>query len=392
METSDNSPEQNLNPSISSAVGTPVSRSAVPESAGENPTLGIFGQSSLDCFAFLDPNTRSWKTSQGAFLWGSGTYSETWPNSGTMRNGRVYALQTSGPATCGSGCSLWPTATEGSGSGNRDPKESRHFGHGPTLNDAVMTWPTATAHEAGTLNQSESGGPPQNLAVSARNWPTARQEDGESCGNHPGAMDSLTGAAKLWPTAQSHDCRGEKTPEQIERQRNETGAGVRNLNEEAATWPTPTVDDASNVARASGQMNSLSRETHLWATPNTPSGGPNTKSTATHTGGLNLDGQAQLWQTPATDSFRSRGGDRKDEQGLDQQARFFPTPQAQDAKNVKATSGRHATDLSGVVASLPVPQTPDGPQSSESAPTSRRRLNPRFVEFLMNFPIGWTEL
>jgi len=69
MATFENSAEANLNPSISSAVGTPVSRSALPESAGENPTLGIFGQSSLDCFAFLDPDTRSWKTSQGTFLW-----------------------------------------------------------------------------------------------------------------------------------------------------------------------------------------------------------------------------------------------------------------------------------------------------------------------------------
>lgn len=36
--------------------------------------------------------------------------------------------------------------------------------------------------------------------------------------------------------------------------------------------------------------------------------------------------QAFGWQTPATDSFRSRGGDRVDEQGLDQQARNWGTP------------------------------------------------------------------
>ena len=32
-----------------------------------------------------------------------------------------------------------------------------------------------------------------------------------------------------------------------------------------------------------------------WATPNTPSGGPNTKSTSMHTGGLDLDGQVLVW-------------------------------------------------------------------------------------------------
>ena len=37
-------------------------------------------------------------------------------------------------------------------------------------------------------------------------WPTARAEDSESCGNHPGAVDSLTGATSQWqtPRAYSH--------------------------------------------------------------------------------------------------------------------------------------------------------------------------------------------
>lgn len=38
---------------------------------------------------------------------------------------------------------------------------------------------------------------------------------------------------------------------------------------------------------------------------------------------------AQAWQAPATDSFRSRGGDRKDEPGLDRQARQWVSPSAQ---------------------------------------------------------------
>lgn len=36
----------------------------------------------------------------------------------------------------------------------------------------------------------------------------------------------------------------------------------------------------------------------LWPTPNTPSGGPNYRSTAKHTGGLDLDGKAAMWTTP----------------------------------------------------------------------------------------------
>jgi hypothetical protein len=61
---------------------------------------------------------------------------------------------------------------------------------------------------------------------------------------------------------------------------------------------------------------------------------------------IDLNDQATLWQAPATDSFRSRGGDRKDEMGLDQQARLmWGTPTAGD-DNSTATErpSRQATN------------------------------------------------
>jgi hypothetical protein len=61
-----------------------------------------------------------------------------------------------------------------------------------------------------------------------------------------------------------------------------------------------------------------------------------------------LNSAIQQWQTPAVDSFRSRGGDRKDEMGLDQQARFWPTPNANpEAPNNSRTreNGRIAERL-----------------------------------------------
>ena len=81
-------------------------------------------------------------------------------------------------------------------------------------------------------------------------------------------------------------------------------------------------------------------------------------------------------------------------------ARLFPTPAARDYRSEKGGEKTLAHFNRSAGPSLPAfvehspqaPQIPDGPQSSESAPTSRRRLNPRFVEWLMGFPIGWTEL
>lgn len=202
------------------------------------------------------------------------------------------------------------------------------------------------------------------------------------------------------------------------------------------------------------------------------------------------------WQTPQTDSFRSRGGERKDEEGLDQQARHWPTPDTQnhrdgsvrreEQKGSHALSLHHAVDqwktptanedaagtvdgkmqqmltqqakrasewltptvqdsnkatkklradhqdnLTAQVANLEQWGTPssrewkgayteealtrkdgksrmgllgnqavyshlgpesesDGGPSSESAPSSRRQLNPLFVEWLMGLPENWT--
>ncbi len=141
------------------------------------------------------------------------------------------------------------------------------------------------------------------------------------------------------------------------------------------------------------------------------------------------ESSSSQWQTPATDSFRSRGGDRKDEMGLDQQARahwptpmqddkshdgrdlekreqdgrqlglndvsriWWPTPRQEPGTHSIVNGKRYETSLEYVSRdSLPVQQMSDGPQSSEIVQTSRRRLNPRFVEWLMGFPIGHTEL
>lgn len=227
------------NQSICSRVVTRASLSAKPESAAAPTIPAIFGPSSPVSFAFFDPDTSYWKTSQATFLLGLDQFSETWPDSGTMRNGCVFERQTSALPTCESESSSWLTP---------------HGMHG-------------TDHTV------------------------------------------------------------------------KTGRG----GEFAA--------------------------------------------------------QATQWQTPAVDSVRSRGGDRKDEQGLDQQARFFPTPAQRDYRTPNKRSFQErggeskGEQLQNFVEHSPlVPTLPHGPKSSEPGPTSRLRLNPRFVEWLMGFPPSWTEL
>jgi hypothetical protein len=180
-----------------------------------------------------------------------------------MRSGICAAQPTSAPAIDASECSFWPTATaedsEASGGLGCIERGIR----GPSLTDvAVRQWPTPTAVDDGTRcgrRQNPDGKGGRVLSEDATKWPTPlstdgngarpadgkrstglnthaslwatplkrdyrsglgtqqrvgtpalpeqvtkwatpRAEDGESCGNHPGAHDSLTGQTRMWPT------------------------------------------------------------------------------------------------------------------------------------------------------------------------------------------------
>ena len=74
-----------------------------------------------------------------------------------------------------------------------------------------------------------------------------------------------------------------------------------------AGWPSPMAGTPAQKGYNEAGNNDSSRRTVAlvagWVTPNTPSGGPNTKSTPTHTGGMDLEGQTncllgrQVWLT-----------------------------------------------------------------------------------------------
>ena len=93
----------------------PVSRaktSATPGSEPESPESGRdCGQNLPESFAFYDPDTSSWKTSQRSLFEEWVPFSETWPRSGTMRNGRCYRREPLVPTTFAKGRLWLPTPT-----------------------------------------------------------------------------------------------------------------------------------------------------------------------------------------------------------------------------------------------------------------------------------------
>lgn len=303
----------------------------------------------------------------GCFQRDSTLFLATWPRAGSMRSGCVYERATLGRRTGGSGGSasdIWPTANVGTTGG-----------------------PVGLCGGAG--NRAK-----WNKIMAA--WPSPRGEDSECYGNHPGVTDSLTGATKL--------------------------------------WTTPNGDDVSNLTRDSGQFKSLTRDVKLWTTPQShdqAGGNPNRVNRANGGGCANLADDVTLWrtpsaqepgisadrltgeqgsrmydketgrlaqygitqqveirQTPTTNSFGSRGGDRKDEMGLDQQSRsFLPAP---ETPPLGETSSNDGPGLRRQSASTKLTDLAQPLNSPKDPRLLAKRLNPYFVEWLMGFPPGWT--
>ncbi len=141
----------------------------------------------------------------------------------------------------------------------------------------------------------------------------------------------------------------------------------------------------------------LSNAAKLWPTPRaSPNENRNTRPAPSHgkTHGRTLAGDAVSWPTPrATDG--SNGGPNQTGGALTPAAtnQQWPTPGANDHKGSAKPGQRRGqldeTAEQGSVNGHPLPATwLDGPESSQSGPTSRRRLNPRFVEWLMGWPEG----
>jgi DNA (cytosine-5)-methyltransferase 1 len=110
----------------------------------------------------------------------------------------------------------------GTRSGNvRDAKAANGGGNPGEFAKQCLNWPSVTVGDSrSSARHTTTTGimhPGTTLTDAARMWPSARAEDAESCGNHPGAVDSLTGAvaalARTRPKAR--DDRRSTQPESI---------------------------------------------------------------------------------------------------------------------------------------------------------------------------------
>lgn len=118
----------NLQPTDSPQTELPLTPSVPVSHAKTSATQGLgrgstgsgqdFGGKLLDWLANYDPATSCWKTSQRCLIEGWAEFSETWPRSGSMRNGTAYRRRTLAFPTTGTASGLLPTPSGVNGGRN----------------------------------------------------------------------------------------------------------------------------------------------------------------------------------------------------------------------------------------------------------------------------------
>ena len=276
------------------------------------------------------------------------------PTSGSMRNGSLYRLPPWEPrssANASSSSPTWPT---------------------PRVTTSGMTASEAQLERIRSGLETERGKGACKLEISAALWPTPRTSDTNGAGLHgDGGLDLRTTAA-MWPTPNVPNGGRTMSPADVEA-KGATAKGKRQVGLEnvAKFWPTPKAGAENYGQPREDDRGDLQAATSLWATPaarDWKSGQASEETTNKNSRPLN---EQALWRTPCVRDNHPCGRENRTKH----EATYQLAHQVVDFPS-----------------SLPDQETPpDGQPSSESIPTSRR-LSVAFVEFLQNFPIGWTDL
>jgi len=331
-------------------------------------------------------------------------FSGPWPRSGTMSSGRVYARPMSAPRTGGNGSSSWPTPDGSVFNDGGDPavfearrarlKELRVNGN----SDAHGIVDEKAAALSHTPENKERAQLYRRVATLYTNqesptWPTPRHRRGPSYRpQSDGRVGlSLDGRAENWPT-----------PRAQERGQQNGYAGPDRavaLSRAAAFWPTPIASEDRKAGREGDERRdaTLTEKARQWRTPRAVYGDHSGMEDQNH-----LTGQAlTLYPTPDVGSVTKfslvgRGQRSKGLEAMARRGELWMTPTGRDNKDGAAEGSSPTNSLlsrqaprSGLRA--PTSATSGG-GSSGPGPTSRPRLSPRFVEWLMGLPIGWTDL
>lgn len=375
-----------------SAPGPMATASSPPRSAALPKSAGLILSSVRTCRGTQTdssaPSSRHWKG------WATALRQE-------------YSARPKPAIPCGaSDCSSWPSARaeDAESSGRRQGRDISDT-LTAAARDAVSQWPSPMAGSAGTedynaagnsdfsrkamelaegviersmwpapVTQDDNKTPEAHLAMKARmkggprnsitslqvlvqDWMAPQVPNGGRSTTHAEQIGSsmyhngkkvqmgLESQAKDWATPQARDHFPAHTPEYVAAKKAE-GHGMRNLNDEAATWRAP-----SDISKRGGSQPMEKRA----------AGGHS----------VNLEDQAEHWMTPMTADTGEKVTHATKQYSLIQQAeRDFTLPPSSPAPPIDA----------GPICSTDSPNT--------NQPSVRRKLNPIFVEALIRWPTG----
>lgn len=311
---------------------------------------------------------------------------------------RLLSGAISPPSTADAGVDAWISSL-------RDSRASRSAS--PAINVGWMTSATSGPMSPASLASAERSGcssktspassqpslltdepPSRSSSMTSKGWITKLRSASSQRRRLAGHI--FANASSSWPTPDAGARQGHN------RSMSE-GAAERPLLAEAAKhWPTP---DANTATYSNGRFGRNLREAaSLWATP----------SVADLTGGhaarggdrseeMLLPGQARVlsenWPPPRAEDMEGVLNHPGAIDSLTGAARLWPTPENADASRGSDTHVRGNPTLLGASRSFLQGETTriDGEPSSAPGPSSPRQLNPVFVEWLMGWPLGWTD-
>lgn len=194
----------------------------------------------------------------------------------------------------------------------------------------------------------------------------------------------------------------------------EIGSGSSLPTESATTYGTNQGGGMGRVGPVRPSLESMARH-DLWPTPWASASGPDFAKQDRSSTGLSLETAVALWPTPKASDHRPGMANRAvgRRRNLNDATQMWPTPTAGDARSSgsrntpgsKAHPGVSLTDaVRGDMGRGRVDPTPahrdwrsgKGRQANGHTPQLPEvvggQLSPQFVEWLMGFPIGWTDL
>ena len=253
------------------------------------------------------------RTLLGTLRWASTECFLTWKAVNTPAGRLLFRLAPSMPRTEGSGSGLRPTAKA---------QEAKH--------DAPTQW--------------------------------------ELDADHAGTRDSLRvhAAKALWPAPQEHD-KVKGDPKRVGRYG--TKHGGRNLNDEAALWPTPRA--------ITGGPESTERKQELGRT---------------QSGGGDLQSAAKMWATPTGQDASNNAGpsqfNRNSAPLNVEAAKMWATPRSDDSMTSRANIGMSKSNVTRNKSNIE--EQVGVIVSGQTTPSSEvGALNPEFVSWLMGYPSEW---